>query len=131
MTDVLEVEADTIDIVEEDARDRSLQDDLRALGSQARDYAQAEFSFQKTRLAYAGKEARGIAVLLAGAVFFVMLALMGLVFGLVLALTPLITAWGATAAVCLTLLVVAVVCGILALGRWRGMTAALGGEAAE
>jgi hypothetical protein len=58
-------------------------------------------------------------------VFF---ALMALTVGLLIALTPLVTAWGATAIVFGGLLVVAACCALLATGRWRRMTAMLSDE---
>lgn len=109
----------------EAARDRSLPDDLRALAAHGRAFASAEFAFQKARAGYVGRQAKNIAILVVVAVVFVFFALMGLVFGLILALTPPLTAWGATAVVCGVLLAVALGCLWLAFRQWRGMSAAL------
>jgi hypothetical protein len=113
-----------------DPADRSLADDLRRLSEDARALARAELAYQKSRAAFAGQEAKRIALLglLAGVLTF--FALMALTLGLVLALTPLLTAWGATAAVVGGLLVIAALCALVAFGRWRRMMAALSDEAA-
>src|SRR5690606_10872014 len=75
-----------------DPADRSLADDLRRLSEDARALARAELAYQKSRAAFAGQEAKRIALLglLAGVLTF--FALMALTLGLVLALTPLLTA---------------------------------------
>jgi Flp pilus assembly protein TadB len=106
----------------EEARERSLEDDVRDVVGQARDYARTEFAFQKTRAAYAGKSAGWIALWVGAALVFVFFALMALVFGAILALAPLITALGATAAVTGVLLVLAALSGVSALHRWRKVT---------
>ncbi len=111
-----------------EADERSLENDLRELAGHARDYALSELAFQKTRAAYAGKSALWIAIWLGAALVFVFFALMALVFGAVLVLTPLITALGATAAVTGLLLVLAAFSGWSALRRWRKVTALLSGE---
>lgn len=112
----------------EEARERSLSEDLRDLADHARTFAQAELSYQKTRAAYAGQEAKSITVYAVLAAVFLFFAAMGLVFGLILALTPILTAWGATAVVCIVLLGVAALCGWLSLRRFRHLTAALSGH---
>jgi hypothetical protein len=116
---------------EAEARERSFESDLRDLASHARDYARTEFAFQRTRVAYAGKAGLAIAVLFGAAIVLLLLAVMGLVFGLILALTPLVTAWGAIAIVCLFLLAVAAACFVAALSRWRAVTHLFDGDDAE
>ena len=106
----------------EEARDRSLPDDVRGLAEQARIFAQAELAYQKSRASYLGSEARTIAMLGAVAGVLVFFALIGLVFGLILALAPLITAWGSTALVCGVLLIVALVCALRARRGLRRAT---------
>ena len=83
-------------------------ENVEALFGDVLNYLDAEMAFQSSRLRFAGqtiKLALGAGVL---ALVLVSLAAFGLVFGLILALTPLITAWGATA----------VVVGLLLLGAY-------------
>lgn len=97
----------------------TLGDDLRQLIDDGRALAAAELAWQKSRAAYAGKQAGGVALLGLLALALVFFALMALVFGAVLALAPLLTAWGATAAVVGALLLAALVAGGLAALRVR------------
>ena len=82
----------------------------------------------KTQAAFAGKSIGWIALFLVAGLAFALLTVMGLVFGLILALTPLLTAWGATAVVCLVLLAATGGSFLLALRRWHRMTGLLEGE---
>jgi hypothetical protein len=111
-----------------DASQRSLEEDLRRLAEDARVLAIAEVAYQKSRAAYAGQQAKSITLLglLAGVLVF--FALMALTVGLVIALTPLITAWGATAVVFGGLLIAAGICAMMALGTWKRMMTALSDE---
>ncbi|WP_240530229.1 phage holin family protein [Novosphingobium sp. PC22D] len=102
-----------------DARERSLQDDLKKLAEEARTAAEAEFAFQKSRAAYAGKAAPRIIGLLVVAAVFVFFAIMAFVVGTIIALGPLLTAWGAMAAVTLALLVIALVLALTARSIWK------------
>jgi Flp pilus assembly protein TadB len=112
----------------EEARERSLEDDVRDVVGQARDYVRSEMAFQKTRAAYAGKSAGWIALWVGAVLVFLFFALMALVFGAIMVLTPLITALGATAAVTGVLLVLALLSGLNALRRWRKMSALFSDE---
>jgi hypothetical protein len=116
---------------EAEARERSLSDDLRQLAEDARALAEAELAYQRSRAAFAGQEAKRIAMLGALAAVLVFFALMALTVGLVIALTPLLTAWGATAAVFAGLLVVAGLFALLAASRWKRMAATLADEKPE
>lgn len=111
-----------------EAENRSLREDLRQLAADARALADAEFAYQKSRAAFAGREARNLAILGAVAAAFVFFALMALVLGAVIALGPALTPWGATAAVAGALLLVAAVCAIAAKVRVARMKAVLLGE---
>jgi hypothetical protein len=91
-----------------EARQRSLNEDLHQLAQDARAYAEAEFQFQKSRAAYAASASKNIAIYAVAALVLVFFAVMALVVGLVIALAPLITAWGSTAVVTLALLGLAV-----------------------
>ena len=122
-------ESPLLDAALEDAReDRSLQDDLRLLAQDARDLAKAELAFQKSRAAYAGGEMRNIALLGIAAAVLLFFAVMALVVGLIIALTPLITAWGAMAVVTLSLLLLTGLCVFGAAGRWKRMAAIISAE---
>jgi hypothetical protein len=87
-----------------DAKERSLNDDLHRLAHDARAYAAAELSFQKSRVSYAAAASKSIVVYAIAALVLVFFAVMALVVGLIIALAPLITAWGSTAVVTLLLL---------------------------
>ncbi len=108
-----------------DARERSLADDMRQLAEDAKALAEAELAYQKTRAAFAGKGLKGIAILGVLAVALALFALMALALGLVLALTPMLTAWGATGAVFAGFLLAALACGLSASSRWKHMAAVL------
>ena len=77
----------------------SLIDDLTALADDGKTLFEAEIGFQKTRLAFAANRSK--AAVLSGlmAIGFLHLALIALVVGAVIGLTPYLTAFGATAAV--------------------------------
>ena len=91
-----------------DARERSLNEDLHQLAQEARAYAEAELQFQKSRAAYAVSASKSVVIYAVVALVLVFFAVMALVVGLVIALAPLITAWGSTAVVTLALLGLAV-----------------------
>ena len=109
----------------------SLTDELRQLIGDGRALAEAEFAWQKARVTFAGKQAGGIAVLglLAAALAFC--ALMALVFGTVLALVPLLSAWGAMAAVTGGLLLAAALAALTAVLRVRRLTRLIANRKAE
>ncbi len=92
---------------EPSAATRSLADDLEALVEDARTYLDAEMSYQKIRAGFVGDRLKKTVAFGAVAAYFAVLATIGLTVGLIIALTPLITAWGATALVVLALLLVA------------------------
>mgnify|MGYP003110441910 CR=1 FL=1 len=75
---------------------RVLAEDIGALANDALNYFDAEVAFQKSRLRLAGNRL-GIAIALGiVAIVLVLLAAIGLTIGLLIALIPLVTAWGAT-----------------------------------
>ncbi|MCB2078863.1 MAG: phage holin family protein [Novosphingobium sp.] len=117
-----------LDVAADDARERSLPEDIRQLAADARTLAEAEFAYQKSRAAYAGQEIKGITVLGIVAAVLVFFAVMGLVLGAILALSPAIGAWGATAVVVGLLLVIALLCVLTAGMRWKRMKAMLADE---
>lgn len=80
---------------------------VETLVSDARAFIDAEIAFQKARASFAAGKIK-LALICAGlALLLLGLAIMALVMGLILALTPLITAWGAMAVVTLLLLALA------------------------
>ena len=93
---------------------RSLRDDVEALIEDGRTYLETEVVFQKTRAAFVADRAKGALIFGTVAALLCFLALIGLTVGLIIALTPLLTAWGASA------LVVA----LLLLGAWIAVRAA-------
>lgn len=109
----------------EEGEDLSLIQDVRLLLGEARNFAQAEVAYQKTRAAYAGAETRSIAILGVGAAVLVFFALMALVVGAVIAFGTLIGPWLAMIAVPAAILVVAVIMGLSARGKARRMMALL------
>ena len=112
----------TVETEATDPADRSLLDDLRMLAGDARTVAEAEFAYQKTRAQVFGGGIGKIAALAVAALLLVSLALIGLVVGLILALTPLLTAWGATAAVVLVLVSLAGIAALWAKSLWTRLT---------
>lgn len=107
---------------------RSLVDDLHGLADDARAWAEAEAAYQKARAELAGGGIKGAVGLGALGLALVFFALMALVLGAVLALTPLIGAFGATAAVVGGLLVGALLCFAGAKARWARMARHLSGK---
>lgn len=84
----------------------SLRDDVAALVEDARNYAEAEMAFQKTRAALAGRHGARALVLLVLALVLLHIALIALAVGAVIALAPFVTIWGA----------IAIVVGVMLLG---------------
>lgn len=109
----------------QEAEDPTLAEDVQQLIRDARALAEAEFAFQKTRAAYAGAEAKGIALLGVVAVVLVFFAVMALVVGAVIALGPVLTAWGAMAGVTLALLTIAGICALAAKVRLKRLKNAI------
>lgn len=97
----------------------SLTDDLVALLDDGRTYLEAEKTYQKSRAIYVAHKGKGGIIL--GLIAFALIhtALIGLVIGAVIALTPLLTIWGATALVTGVLLVAGVILGRKALARFQ------------
>jgi uncharacterized membrane protein YqjE len=93
-----------------------LREDVTALVEDARNYAEAELAFQKTRAALAGKHGARALVMLVLALVLLHLALIALAVGAVIALAPLVTIWGA----------IAIVVGVMLLGVALLVRAALG-----
>ena len=104
---------------------RSLRDDVEALIDDGRTYLETELVYQKTRAAFVADRAKGAVIDGALAAAFAFLALVGLVLGLILALTPLLTAWGAGALVVGLLVLGAVGAVRTASRRWERLMQAI------
>ena len=102
----------------------SLTDDVSALLEDGKTYAEAELAFQKSRLAYASKLGRSAALLGLFALGFVHLALIALVVGMVIALSPILTPLGATLAVTAVLVLAALTFVLIAKQRIAELTKA-------
>lgn len=111
--------------------DRSLREDVEALIEDGKTYLEAELVFQKTRAAYVADRAKGAVIFGAVAAVLAFLALIGLTVGLIIALTPLITAWGASAVVVALLAIAAILCARTAGKRWSKVMAAIEGPDGE
>ena len=107
---------------------RSLLEDVEALIDDGKTYLEAELAFQKTRAAFVGDRTKSAIAFGAAALLFVSLALVGLTVGAIIALTPLLTAWGATAAVVGALLVATAVAGLAAQRSVKSLIGAFAGD---
>jgi hypothetical protein len=106
--------------------DPTLAQDMRLLASQVRTFAEAEMAFQKARAVYVGGQARTIAMLGVVAATLVFFAAMAAVLGTVIALGPVLGLWGATGAVTLGLLAIALICALIAMVRAKRVKSVLG-----
>lgn len=93
-----------------------------------RTYVDAELNYQKTRASFVADRIKKTIVFGAVAAFVAVLALIGLTMGLIIALTPHLTAWGATAVVVLGLLLIAAYLASKAGKAWNSMMAEFKGE---
>ncbi|HTM95592.1 MAG TPA: phage holin family protein [Croceibacterium sp.] len=103
----------------EEADERSLLDDVGAAIEDGKTYLEAELAYQRTRAAFAADRAKDAAVFAALGGALALLALVALTIGLVIALVPLLTAWGAAAVVTGAWLALSVVFLRMAAARWR------------
>ncbi|WP_375289788.1 phage holin family protein [Qipengyuania sp.] len=94
----------------------SLIDDVEALFEDGKTYLEAEVAFQKSRAGFAGNRLKFAAVYGAMAFGFLHLALIALTVGIVIALTPVVGPWLATAIVVLALLIG----GVIMIIKLRG-----------
>lgn len=108
---------------------RSLRDDVEALIEDGKTYLETELVYQKTRAAFVADRAKGAVIYGAVAIAFGILALIGLTVGLIIALTPLLTAWGASALVVGLLVVGALIAMRAANRRWNRLMQAIESDA--
>jgi hypothetical protein len=97
----------------------SLTEDILSLVEDGKTYAEAELNFQKSRISFVAHRSKSAALYVTFALGFVHLALVALVIGGLLALTPAIGALGATVLVVGILLGVAAILVLLARTRAR------------
>ena len=102
---------------------RSLTDDVVALLDDGRTLVETEIQFQKTRAAFAFDRGKSGAAYGIVAFALLHLALVALVVGAVIALTPLISAWGATAVVVGVLVVFGGIFGLAAKRKFARLAA--------
>ncbi len=119
-----EAQSDQVD-PDDSVADRSLLDDIGDLVGDAQTWFDAELGYQKVRAAFVGANLKQALLLGLAAVVLIVVAVMGLTFGLILALAPLVTAWGATAIVVGAMLLVALLCGRSASKAGRAAFAAI------
>lgn len=106
----------------------SLTEDILALIEDGKTYLEAEKAFQKSRAGFvANKGKHGIIRGLA-AFGMIHLALIGLVVGVVMALSPLLTIWGATAVVTGALLLGGVILARSAINQFRAAGKSFGDD---
>ncbi len=110
---------DPLPETDEEADERSLLDDVGAAIEDGKTYLEAELAYQRTRAAFAADRAKDAAVFAALGGALALLALVALTIGLVIALVPLLTAWGAAAVVTGAWLALSVVFLRMAAARWR------------
>ena len=108
--------------------DLSLLDHVQALIDDGKTYLEAELGFQKTRAAFVADRAKSTMVSGAIAALLGFLALVGLTVGSIIALTPLLTAWGASALVVAILLAGAALAARAASRKWSGLMHAIAGD---
>ena len=101
-----------------------IRDDLTALIDDGLTFLEAELNFQKTRLSFVLDCIKKAAVFGIVGIFLAILAAIGLTVGLIMCLTPYITAWGATAVVVGGLLALAYYCVTHVITKVKAISAA-------
>lgn len=100
-------------------QDEPLREVISRLVESGKTYAHAELNRQKIRAAELGVEFRAIAMLVGMAAVLVAAAAIALVLGILIALAPLLGAWGATGVVVGTALLIAFLLLLSARNRFR------------
>jgi len=104
---------------------RSLVNDLEDLLVDARTWADAEFTYQKTRAGFVAGSLRNALVLGLSAAVLGLVLLITVSIGSTIALMPILGPWGATGLVGLVLALVIVLLLRAAARNWRDITAAI------
>ncbi len=94
------------DNTDDDEFSESLTEEIAALIDDGRTYAEAELAFQKRRAGLAGRKVGGALIFAILALILLHLMFIALAVGMVIALEPLVTIWGA----------IGIVVGVLLLG---------------
>lgn len=106
-----------------DAFDGTLIEEIGALIDDGRTYAAAEIAFQKARAKFTGRTVGIALVQLVLAVILLHIAFLALAVGLVIALAPLVTVWGAIGIVFGGLLLIVAILVMLAVKRGKRLGA--------
>ena len=101
-----------------------LKDEIAALIDDGKTYAEAEYAYQKSRLSYAADRGKSAALLIFFALSFIHLALVGVVIGLIIALTPYVSALGATGLVVGALMIGAAIMALMLRTRTKEISEA-------
>ncbi|MFC3307812.1 phage holin family protein [Blastomonas aquatica] len=101
---------------------------LRGLYADGRELIDAEIGFQKARIAAVGQQVRAMAILAIIGLVLISCALIALVVGTMIALIPVLGAWGAMAATVAGSLLLAVLCLWAAAGRIGKISAMFAGD---
>lgn len=104
---------------------RSLVNDIEDLLVDVRTWLDAEFTYQKSRAGFVAASLKQAIALVVVAGVLALLALIGLTLGLIIALAPLLTPLGATAAVVIVLLLISLLLLRSAASRWRDAAGAI------
>jgi hypothetical protein len=120
-----QLEGDPADAPSQADLSRSVLEDVEELLVDARTWFDAEVTYQKTRAGFVGSSLKFAFAFGIGALIAVLLLLVALTVGLLIALTPLVTAWGATAIVVVSLGLVAILLMRAASNRWRELMGAI------
>ncbi|WP_299192448.1 phage holin family protein [uncultured Erythrobacter sp.] len=102
--------------------EEGLFEEVSTLIDDGRNYAEAELAFQKTRAKLAGRSVGVAALAIALALILLHIAFLALAVGLVIALAPLVTIWGAIAIVVGGLLLLVVLLGRTAYKRAKTLS---------
>ncbi|MCB2089738.1 MAG: phage holin family protein [Sphingomonadaceae bacterium] len=111
--------------------ERTLSDEIVSLVEDGKTYVEAEIAYQKTRASLAAQSGKNGVIFVFAALAFLHLALIALVVGLVIALAPHVTAWGALAIVVGSLLLGVAIFAMLALKRFRRVSSVFKEDAGE
>lgn len=119
-------ESDEGSASDDGAREQSLLEDIEAMIEDGKTYLETELNYQKARTVYVADRLRAAAFAGAVSAAFGFIALIGLTVGLIMALSPWLTPWGASALVVGVELVLGVVFARRASRNWGEIMAALG-----
>ncbi len=116
------------DNTDDDEFSESLTEEIAALIDDGRTYAEAELAFQKRRAGLAGRKVGGALVFAILALILLHLMFIALAVGMVIALEPLVTIWGAIGIVVGVLLLGVIGLLLLVRGNALGLVALFKGD---